>query len=55
MDESGFQAYEDEIQALQEEIRQLTEEYEDIRQESTFFSDEEIQKAMYAFFRLLDN
>ncbi|TRZ13795.1 hypothetical protein HGM15179_013279 [Zosterops borbonicus] len=49
MDESGFQAYEDEIQALQEEIRQLTEEYEDIRQESTFFSDEEIQKAIKSF------
>uniref|UniRef100_A0A8C3R9I3 Centromere protein P n=1 Tax=Cyanoderma ruficeps TaxID=181631 RepID=A0A8C3R9I3_9PASS len=46
MDESSFQAYEDEIQALEEEIRQLTEEYEDIRQESTFFSDEEILKAI---------
>ncbi|XP_066051951.1 centromere protein P [Chamaea fasciata] len=46
MDESTFQAYEDEIQALEEEIRQLTEEYKDIRQESTFFSDEEILKAI---------
>ncbi|NXY36019.1 CENPP protein, partial [Pomatorhinus ruficollis] len=46
MDESSLQAYEDEIQALEEEIRQLTEEYEDIRQESTFFSDEEILKAI---------
>ncbi|NWH36321.1 CENPP protein, partial [Chloropsis hardwickii] len=52
MDESEFQAYEDEIQALEEEIRLLTEEYEDIRQESTFFSDEEILKSMYAFFHL---
>ncbi|NXT97614.1 CENPP protein, partial [Buphagus erythrorhynchus] len=46
MDESIFQAYEDEIQALEEEIRLLTEKYEDIRQESTFFSDEEILKAI---------
>ncbi|NWR03759.1 CENPP protein, partial [Paradoxornis webbianus] len=46
MDESAFQAYDDEIQALEEEIRQLTEEYKDIRQESIFFSDEEIQKAI---------
>ncbi|NWY47372.1 CENPP protein, partial [Sylvia atricapilla] len=46
MDEGNFQAYEGEIQALQEEIRQLTEEYEDIQQESTFYSDEEILKAI---------
>ncbi|NXM95215.1 CENPP protein, partial [Sylvia borin] len=46
MDENNFQAYEDEIQALQEEIRQLTEVYEDIQQESTFYSDEEILKAI---------
>ncbi|NWS92631.1 CENPP protein, partial [Toxostoma redivivum] len=50
MDESIFQPYEDEIQALEEEIRLLTEKYEDIQQESTFFSDEEVLKAMYAFF-----
>lgn len=50
MDEGGFQAYEDEIQALEEEIRLLTEKYEDMRQESTFFSDEEIRKSMYALF-----
>ncbi|NXP63473.1 CENPP protein, partial [Chloropsis cyanopogon] len=49
MDESDFQAYEDEIQALEEEIRQLTEEYEDLRQESTFFSDEEILKSIKSF------
>ncbi|NXX37255.1 CENPP protein, partial [Nicator chloris] len=46
MDKSTFQAYEDEIQALEEEIRQLTEKYEDIRQESTFFSNEEILKSI---------
>ncbi|XP_054371956.1 centromere protein P isoform X3 [Molothrus ater] len=46
MDEGIFQAYEKEIQALEEEIRLLTEQYEDMRQESTFFSDEEILKAM---------
>ncbi|NXH27875.1 CENPP protein, partial [Myiagra hebetior] len=46
MDKSIYQAYEDEIQALEEEIRELTEKYEDIRQESTFFSDEEILKSI---------
>ncbi|NXI11189.1 CENPP protein, partial [Irena cyanogastra] len=46
MDEDIFQAYEDEIHALEEEIRLLTEKYEDIRQESTFFSDEEILKSI---------
>lgn len=50
MEEGIFQAYENEIQALEEEIRLLTEKYEDMRQESTFFSDEDILKAMYAFF-----
>ncbi|NXL73163.1 CENPP protein, partial [Leptocoma aspasia] len=51
MDESIFQAYEDEIQALEEEIGLLTEKYEDIRQESTFFSDEEILKSIKSFQR----
>ncbi|NWI77321.1 CENPP protein, partial [Dryoscopus gambensis] len=46
MDTSVCQAYEEEIQALEEEIRLLTEKYEDIRQESTFFSDEEILKSI---------
>ncbi|NXB33531.1 CENPP protein, partial [Eulacestoma nigropectus] len=46
MDKSVCEAYEDEIQALEEEIRLLTEKYEDIRQESTFFSDEEILKSI---------
>ncbi|NXH44445.1 CENPP protein, partial [Dicaeum eximium] len=46
MDESNFQAYEDEIQALEEEIRLLTEKYEDMRQESNFFSEEEILKSI---------
>lgn len=50
MDKNIYQADEDEIQALEEEIRFLTEKYEDIRQESTFYSDEEILKSMYAFF-----
>ncbi|NXQ53496.1 CENPP protein, partial [Anthoscopus minutus] len=49
MDKSDFQAYEDEIQALEEEIRLLTEKYEEIRQESTFFSDEEILKSIKSF------
>ncbi|KAL2299770.1 hypothetical protein Nmel_012616, partial [Mimus melanotis] len=51
MDESIFQPYEDEIQALEEEIRLLTEKYEDIQQESTFFSDEEVLKAIFPFQR----
>ncbi|NWS07826.1 centromere protein P [Motacilla alba alba] len=51
MDEGLFQAYEDEIQALEEEIRLLTEKYEDMRQESTFFSDEEILKSIKSFQR----
>ncbi|NXB04662.1 CENPP protein, partial [Cnemophilus loriae] len=51
MDKSAFQAYEDEIQALEEEIRLLTEEYEDIRQESMFFSDEEILESIKSFQR----
>lgn len=46
MEKSIFQDYEDEIQALEEEIRLLTEEWEDIWQESTFFSDEQIQKSI---------
>ncbi|NXE67346.1 CENPP protein, partial [Calcarius ornatus] len=46
MDEGNFQAYENEIQALEEEIRLLTEKYEDMRQESTFFSDEDVLKAI---------
>ncbi|KAL9838970.1 centromere protein P [Geothlypis trichas] len=46
MEEGIFQAYENEIQALEEEIRLLTEKYEDMRQESTFFSDEDILKAI---------
>ncbi|KAM4768588.1 centromere protein P isoform 2-T3 [Cyanocitta cristata] len=49
MDKSVYQAYEDEIRALEEEIRLLTEKYEDIRQESTFFSDEEILKSIKSF------
>nr|XP_005485610.2 centromere protein P [Zonotrichia albicollis] len=46
MDEGDFEAYEKEIQALEEEIRLLTEKYEDMRQESAFFSEEEILKAI---------
>ncbi|NXS30719.1 CENPP protein, partial [Pomatostomus ruficeps] len=51
MDVSVCQAYEDEIQALEEELRLLTEKYEDVQQESTFFSDEEIQKSIKSFQR----
>lgn len=54
MDNSIFQVYEDEIQSLEEEIKLLAEKYEDSQQESTFFSDEEILKSMYAFFYLLN-
>ncbi|XP_054136688.1 centromere protein P [Melozone crissalis] len=46
MDEAVFEDYEKEIQALEEEIRLLTEKYEDMRQESAFFSEEEILKAI---------
>ncbi|KAM3665914.1 centromere protein P isoform 1-T3 [Ammospiza maritima maritima] len=46
MDKGVFEAYEKEIQALEEEIRLLTEKYEDLRQESAFFSEEEILKAI---------
>ncbi|NWV26271.1 CENPP protein, partial [Origma solitaria] len=46
MDNSVCQAYEDEIQALEEEIKLLREKYEDNQQESTYFSDEEILKAL---------
>ncbi|NXJ26423.1 CENPP protein, partial [Dicrurus megarhynchus] len=49
MDKNIYQAYEDEIQALEEEIRLLEEKYEDLRQESTFFSDEEILKSIKSF------
>ncbi|NWV75106.1 CENPP protein, partial [Dasyornis broadbenti] len=49
MDNSIFQAYEDEIQALEEEIKLLREKYEDIQQESTFFSEEEILKSIKSF------
>ncbi|NXA68400.1 CENPP protein, partial [Mohoua ochrocephala] len=49
MDKSVCQPYVDEIRALEEEIRLLTEKYEDIRQESTFFSDEEILKSIKSF------
>ncbi|NWT85315.1 CENPP protein, partial [Lanius ludovicianus] len=51
MDKSIYQAYEEEIQALEEEIRLLTEKYEDVRQESTFFSDEEILQSIKSFQR----
>lgn len=53
MDQSTFQASEDEIQALEEEIRLLTEEYEEILQESITFSDEDIREAMYAFLKFV--
>lgn len=50
MDKSIFQPCEDEIRALEEEIWLLTEKYKDIRQESIFFSDEDILQSTYAFF-----
>ncbi|NXV00626.1 CENPP protein, partial [Cettia cetti] len=53
MDDNTSEAYEEEIQALEEEIRLLTEEYEEIQQESTFFSEEQILEAMYAFLKSL--
>lgn len=51
MDNSVFQVYEDEIQLLEEEIKRLTEKYEDLQQESTFYSDEEVQKSAKIFQR----
>lgn len=49
MDRSVYQVYEDEIQLLEAEIKLLSEKYEDIQQESTFFSDEEVQMSVYVF------
>lgn len=49
MDRSIYQVYEDEIQLLEAEIKLLSEKYEDIQQESTFFSDEEVQMSVYVF------
>ncbi|NXG54394.1 CENPP protein, partial [Hemiprocne comata] len=49
MDNSIFQAYEDEIQSLEEEIKLLAEKYEDSQQESTFFSEEEILMSIKSF------
>ncbi|NXD77548.1 CENPP protein, partial [Halcyon senegalensis] len=46
MDNSIFQVYEDEIQSLEEEIKVLSEKYEDSQQESTFFSEEQIQMSL---------
>ncbi|KAM6301022.1 centromere protein P [Aegotheles albertisi] len=46
MDNSIYQAYEDEIQSLEEEIKLLAEKYEDGQQESTFFSEEEILESI---------
>ncbi|KFZ62898.1 Centromere protein P, partial [Antrostomus carolinensis] len=51
MDNSICQGYEDEIQSLEEEIKLLSEKYEDRQQESTFFSDEEIQMSIKSFQR----
>ncbi|KAF4803471.1 centromere protein P [Turdus rufiventris] len=51
MDKSIFQPYEDEIRALEEEIWLLTEKYKDIRQESIFFSDEDILQSTRSFQR----
>ncbi|KFR13008.1 Centromere protein P, partial [Opisthocomus hoazin] len=51
MENSIFEAYEDEIQSLEEEIKLLAEKYEDSQQESTFFSDEEILMSIKSFQR----
>ncbi|OXB58177.1 hypothetical protein ASZ78_006949 [Callipepla squamata] len=51
MDKSVYQVYEDEIQSLEEEIKLLAEKYEDIQHESSFFSDEEVQKSKEFFQR----
>lgn len=50
MDRSVYQVYEDEIQLLEAEIKLLSEKYEDIQQESTFFSDEEVQMSVYVLY-----
>lgn len=54
MESDIYQVYEDEIHSLEEEIEMLTQKFEN-KQESTFYSDEEIQISMYVFymFRLI--
>nr|XP_025042750.1 centromere protein P isoform X2 [Pelodiscus sinensis] len=43
MENDIYQVYEDEIHSLEEEIEMLTQKFENNEQESTFYSDEEIQ------------
>uniref|UniRef100_A0A8C3SG91 Centromere protein P n=1 Tax=Chelydra serpentina TaxID=8475 RepID=A0A8C3SG91_CHESE len=49
MESDIYQVYEDEIHSLEEEIEMLIQKFEN-KQESTFYSDEEIQISMYAFY-----
>ncbi|XP_035193283.1 centromere protein P [Oxyura jamaicensis] len=51
MENNIYQVYEDEIQLLEEEIKLLAEKYDDVKQESTFHSDEEILTSIKLFKR----
>lgn len=50
MENNVYKVYEDEIQLLEEEIKLLAEKYDNLKQESTFYSDEEILTSMYVVF-----
>nr|XP_005025684.3 centromere protein P [Anas platyrhynchos]XP_012960637.3 centromere protein P [Anas platyrhynchos]XP_027323471.2 centromere protein P [Anas platyrhynchos] len=49
MENNVYKVYEDEIQLLEEEIKLLAEKYDDLKQESTFYSDEEILTSIKLF------
>ncbi|XP_040425123.1 centromere protein P isoform X1 [Cygnus olor] len=51
MENSTYKVYEDEIQLLEEEIKLLAEKYDDMKQESTFYSNEEILTSIKLFQR----
>ncbi|XP_047910943.2 centromere protein P isoform X1 [Anser cygnoides] len=51
MENSTYKVYEDEIQLLEEEIKLLAEKYDDVKQESTFYSNEEILTSIKLFQR----
>lgn len=55
MENNVYKVYEDEIQLLEEEIKLLAEKYDNLKQESTFYSDEEILTSMYVVFTCWNN
>lgn len=55
MENNACKVYEDEIQLLEEEIKLLAEKYDNLKQESTFYSDEEILTSMYVVFTCWNN